>query len=237
MKKYTYEDIIILYEDNHLLVVVKPQGLACCPDKSGNINLLDIMKQYLIKTYDKPGDAYLGLVHRLDQPTGGVMLYAKSSKAAKRLSENLRNREITKKYFAITTSTPKEKKGNLKNALYKNTAKNEVYCVPLATYGAKMAELDYKVLEIINEMALVEINLITGRSHQARVQMAHIGAPLYGDKKYGKTQGKTELALWAVEIRFPHPITKDIMVFKVYPPIEEAPWNFFDISSKLAIIK
>ena len=234
----TYSDLIIIYEDNHLLVVVKPQGIPCCPDNSSQPNLLDLLKQYLIEKYNKPGDAYLGLVHRLDQPTGGVMVYAKSSKAARRLSDNLKNRSVAKRYFAITSSVPKSKKGILKNALYKDNNKNMVYCVPIATTGAKMAELEYKVLEEFNGMALVDINLITGRAHQARAQMAHIGSPVYGDKKYGGKSSKGEgIALWAVELRFPHPVTKDIMVFRVHPPTDELPWKNFDIESKLAVIK
>lgn len=232
----TYKDLIILYEDNHLLVVVKPQGVPCCPDSSNQPNLLDMLKKYLIEKYNKPGDAYLGLVHRLDQPTGGVMVYAKSSKAARRLSDNLKGRTIEKRYFAITSPRPKNKQGLLKNALYKDNNKNMVYCVPIATTGAKVAELEYRVLEECEDMALVDINLITGRAHQARAQMAHIGAPIYGDKKYGGIN-KSALALWAVELRFPHTITKDIMVFRVHPPTDENPWINFDIESKLAIIK
>lgn len=237
MSKYNYKDIIILYEDNHLLVVVKPQGLPCCPDISGSDNLLDLMKQYLIEKYNKPGDAYLGLIHRLDQPTGGVMLYAKSSKSASRLSKNLKDREVSKKYLAITQGVPKERNAVLKNALSKDSAKNEVYCVPMATEGSKMAELEYKVLSIIDNNSLVEINLITGRSHQARVQLAHIGCPIWGDQKYGKATGHNNLALWATELKFPHPVTKDIMFFRVYPPTEDYPWSIFDISTKLAVIK
>jgi 23S rRNA pseudouridine1911/1915/1917 synthase len=237
MKKIDYNDIVIIYEDNHLLVVLKPQGLPCCPDSSESQNLLDLLKQYLIDKNNKPGDAYLGLVHRLDQPTGGVIMYAKSSKAASRLSKSLREKSISKKYLAILVGVPKQKKATLKNSLYKDEAKNEVYCVPMATEGAKTAELEYKVLATSEDgLSLVEINLITGRSHQARVQMANIGTPIWGDQKYGKATGKANLALWAVELRFPHPTKEDIMVFRVFPPDEE-PWTKFDIASKLAIIK
>lgn len=222
-----YKKIINLYEDNHLLVVVKPQGLACCPDISNSPNLLDLMKKYLIEKYNKPGDAYLGLVHRLDQPTGGVMMYAKSSKAAARLAKNLKEREIEKKYFAVCEGIPKRNKATLKNALSKDTNKNVVYCVPIATEGAKMAELEYKVIATKDDLSLLEIHLITGRSHQARVQLANIGCPIWGDQKYGKAIGHDDLALWATELSFPHPISKDLMRFKVFPPTEVFPWSEF----------
>ena len=235
MINYNYKDIIILYEDNHLLVVVKPQGLPCCPDVSNSANLLDLMKKYLVEKYNKPGDAYLGLVHRLDQPTGGVMLYAKSSKAASRLANNLKERDVNKKYLAVCEGIPKRNKAILKNALSKDTIKNEVYCVPVATEGAKMAELEYKVIVAKEDLSLLEIHLITGRSHQARVQLANIGCPIWGDQKYGKAVGHDDLALWASELSFPHPVSKDLMTFKVFPPIEKFPWSDFSSQIKINI--
>jgi len=239
MKTFDMEDINIVYEDNQILVVVKPQNIPVCEDESGDTDLLNLLKQYIVKKYDKPGDAFLGLVHRLDRPTGGVMVFARNSKSAARLSESIQEGELEKKYLAVTVGVPKQSRNVLKNALYKDAAKNEVFCVPLATDGAKLAILEYHTLTDKGGYAVVDIKLITGRSHQARVQLANIGTPLYGDQKYGKgkSPAAANLALWAYELRFPHPVTKDIMVFRVMPPIDESPWKAFDIENLLAIIK
>lgn len=238
MKYYNYEDINIVYEDNQILVVVKPQNLPVCEDATGDDDLLNLLKKYLADKYDKPGAAFLGLVHRLDRPTGGVMVFARNSKAAARLAESLKEGELEKKYLAVTVGVPKQSRNVLKNALYKDAVKNEVFCVPVATDGAKLAVLEYHTISEKFGYALVDIKLITGRSHQARVQMANIGTPLYGDQKYGKGKSPiSNLALWAYELRFPHPVTKDIMVFRVLPPTESIPWKAFEIESLLAIIK
>ncbi len=242
MKKYDFNDINVVYEDNHVLVVVKPQNLPTCGDDSGDDNLLDLLKEYLKVTYGKPGDAYLGLLHRLDRPTGGVMVFAKTSKAASRLSESIRNGEFEKKYLAVTIGIPREKKALLRNGLIKDEKKNIVTCVPLHMEGAKQAALEYKIIdskETNPNVALLEVNLLTGRSHQVRVQMNFIGCPLFGDYKYGHgtTPEGHNLALWAYELRFPHPVTKEIMVFRVNPPQDLAPWSIFDLATKLALIK
>lgn len=239
MKKFDFEDINIVYEDNQILVVVKPQNLPVCEDESGDDDLLSLLKQYIAKKYDKLGEAFLGLVHRLDRPTGGVMVFARNSKSAARLSECLKEGNLEKKYLAVTVGVPKQSRNVLKNALFKDNAKNEVYCVPVATEGAKLAVLEYHTIAEKSGHALVDIKLITGRSHQARVQLANIGTPIFGDQKYGKDKAAatTNLALWAYELRFPHPVTKDIMVFRVLPPTDEMPWKAFDIDNLLAIIK
>lgn len=236
MGKPGYENINIVYEDNHLLVVVKPQNLPCCEDESSDIDLLSLMKQYLKDKHDKPGEAFLGLVHRLDRPTGGVMVYAKTSKAAKRLAEEIKNGEMEKRYLAVLHGTPKEKQNELTHYLLKDTVKNMVYSVPMATEGAKKAVLSYKVLEENGKLCLVDIRLKTGRSHQIRVQMQSIGTPLYGDQKYA--EGKTplaNLALWATELRLTHPTTKEKLVFRVYPPVTEEPWGYFDVNRFLTV--
>lgn len=237
-KILTIEDLNIVYEDNHIIVVVKPQNVPTCPDETGDVDLLSVIKEYLIKTYDKKGDAYAGLVHRLDRPTGGVMVFAKTSKAAARLSESIRLGELEKRYFAILVGSPKEKQINyMTSYLKKNTDKNIVYIVPMSEEGAKRAVLSYKVLEESNSMSLVDVKLHTGRSHQIRVQLASVGAPLFGDQKYGgdKTPVGFNLALWAVELKFVHPVTKEKMVFRVYPPIEDTPWKYFDVKRFLTI--
>ncbi len=238
MKEFTYKDLNVVYEDNHVIVVVKPQNIPSCPDETGDTDMLSVVKEYLIKTYNKPGDAYVGLVHRLDRPTGGVMMFAKTSKAAARLSEDIRQGKAEKKYLAVVVGEPKEKSRlGLTHYLLKNSAKNIVYAVPMATEGAKQAVLDYTTIATVGTLSLLSIRLHTGRAHQIRVQMATVGNPLFGDQKYG--QGKSpvgfNLALWATELKFIHPTTKETLVFRVYPPVEETPWKNFDINRYLAI--
>lgn len=261
-----YQDLNIVYEDNHLLVVVKPQNVLSQGDESGDKDMLTLLKEYLAETYHKTGNVYLGLVHRLDRPTGGVMVFAKTSKAADRLSEALRTGTMEKKYLAVVQGKLPNKNGRLDHYLYKYGNLNIVKVVPPTTAGAIRAILDYKVLSEValpNEItpkkedvtdvsaraveqsadadaayqSLVQIKLLTGRSHQIRAQMSFIGNPLVGDAKYGaiKSKNPTPLALWAYELRFPHPISKEIMVFRVYPDVEAAPWERFDIDGLLHI--
>lgn len=236
MKQFSIEDINIIYEDNHILVVVKPQNMACCPDNSGDKDMLSLLKEYLINKYDKKGEAFLGLVHRLDRPTGGVMVYAKTSKAAQRLSQGIRENDIEKKYLAVVVGKPRDKQNQLVHYLLKNSTQNKVYSVPMATDGAKKAILNYKVLEENGNYSLIDIRLITGRSHQIRVQFSSIGCPLYGDQKYGEGLSPIDnIALWATELKFSHPITKERLVYRVYPPIDNIPWKLFDVNRFLAI--
>lgn len=239
-KTMTYKDIQILYEDNHLLVVEKPINLPVQADGSGDFDLLNMLKQYLIEKYNKPGDAYLGLVHRLDRPTGGVMVFAKTSKAADRLRLEKEHGEFEKRYFAVVEGRPRENRGKLINYL-KKYPDNVVRIVPALSVDAKYAELDYKVLAVSHDgkRSLLQIELLTGRAHQIRVQLAGIGNPIVGDVKYGKPDGKmsgltTQLGLWAVQLRFLHPVTQQSMAFIAYPP-EKEPWTEFDIESLLAI--
>ncbi|MGI6594039.1 MAG: RluA family pseudouridine synthase [Christensenellales bacterium] len=231
-----FEDINIIYEDNHLLVVVKPQNMPVCPDSSRDQNLLDLLKEYIKVTENKSGEAFLGLVHRLDRPTGGVMVFAKTSKAASRLFESIKEQVFEKYYLAIVKGVPKQPKGIIKDALYKDINKNQVYCVPIATEGAKLAILEYEIIDKVDELSLLKINLITGRSHQARVQLKNMGTPIFADAKYGEAQIGANLALWAYSLKFPHPVTKEIMYFIVYPPINEVPWHIFDLNMHLAVI-
>lgn len=237
MQPITYEDINIVYEDNHIIVVVKPNNVPSQADATCDTDMLSLIKQYIVKTYNKPGDAYVGLVHRLDRPTGGVMVFAKTSKAASRLSESIKNGEFEKKYLAVVCGEPVQKSGKLIHYLNKNTKTNVVEIAPMSTAGAKRAELDYKVLTENKGFSLVDIKLITGRSHQARVQMASLGTPIFGDSKYGADARslKYDLALWATEIKFPHPITKEIMVFRVFPPQDKSPWTGYELKRYLNI--
>jgi len=222
----------VLYEDNHIIVVVKPQNIPSQEDESKDKDLLTMVKEYIKVKENKPGNVFVGLIHRLDRPTGGVMVFAKTSKAASRLSEQVRNRTIKKKYLAVVLGKPREKVAKLINYLHKNARTNTVQVVPELTTGAKRAELEYNVLESKEKVSLIEVDLLTGISHQIRVQMKTIGCPIYGDVKYGgdKLAKGHNLALWAYELKFIHPTTKDNMTFKVYPPEDITPWNVFDLN-------
>ncbi len=224
------KDLTVIYEDNHIIVVLKPQNIACCPDESGDDNLLDCVKRYIKQKYDKQGNAFVGLVHRLDRPTGGVMVYAKTSKAAARLTEQMKTGGFGKKYLAVLCGVPGKPSATLENYLRKNTVNNTVYVCTQSEEGAKFASLDYNLLEEKDGLSLVEINLHTGRTHQIRVQMSAINCPVYGDMRYGGERAvKGKLALWAYLLRFTHPTTGEKMCFKAEPPVDEGVWKRFKI--------
>ncbi len=224
-------ELVILYEDNHVIVVLKPQMVACCPDESGDYNLLDRIKDYIKTTYNKPGNVFLGLVHRLDRPTGGVMVFAKTSKAAARLSEQMKNGGFEKKYFAVLCGAPSKKKAVLENYLRKNSINNTVYVCTQTEEGAKFASLEYEIKEEKAGLSLAKITLHTGRTHQIRVQTSAINCPVYGDMRYGGEKAvKGKLALWAYSLRFKHPTTGESMKFLIEPPKDDMPWKLFDFN-------
>ncbi|MEG2413614.1 MAG: RNA pseudouridine synthase [Clostridia bacterium] len=237
MEDFDYKKLEVVFEDNHIIVVVKPQNIPSQGDASNDKDMLSIVKDYLVDKYNKPGEAYVGLIHRLDRPTGGVMVFAKTSKAAQRLCEEIKNGEFSKKYLCVCCGEPKDKNATLVNYLKKNQAKNIVNVVPMMTEDAQRAELEYSVIDTIQGFSLVKVHLITGRSHQIRVQMAAIGCPLFGDQKYGADSKtfKHNLGLWSTEIRLVHPVTKENMTFIVHPPKEEVPWKAYDISRFLNV--
>lgn len=218
--------INILYEDNHVLCVVKPANLPVQADNTKDEDLLTLVKQYLKEKYNKPGNVYLGLVHRLDRPVGGAMILAKTSKAASRLSESIRVRAIDKVYYAILDGVPKKQSDTLVDYLTKDTKTNMV-SVTNATVGKKSI-LHYQVLATKNGHTLVEIHLETGRPHQIRVQFASRNLPLVGDQRYNKNAKKVQIALWAVSLTFPHPTTKDKITIHSDPP-EIWPWTEFEV--------
>ncbi len=230
------KDLVVLYEDNQIIVVVKPQGIPTQADKSEDLDLLSMVKEYIRVKYNKIGEAFVGLVHRLDRPTGGVMVFARTSKAASRLGEQIKSGELEKKYLAVTVGKPRYKRGRLENYLVKDEANNMVRIAPAMIEGAKKAILDYNVLETEEELSLIDIKLLTGRGHQARVQLMGQGSPIYGDAKYGAAVKGKNLALWAYSLRFLHPVTKQIMVFKVFPP-DLLPWKYFDIEKYINVVK
>lgn len=220
----------VIFEDNHIIVVEKPQNIPTQQDDTGDISVLDIVKDYLKIKYKKPGKVFAGLVHRLDRPVGGIMVFARTSKGASRLSATIRDREFGKKYLAVVRGDLDNKIGMMRDFLLKDKKNNKTKIVDIKTEGAKEAILDYEVLDKNQDMSLVLINLRTGRSHQIRVQFSSRGAPLYGDVKYGieENDWRGNIALWSNEISFPHPVSKENMIFKNFPP-NEFPWNQFNI--------
>lgn len=218
----------VLYEDNHLLVVNKSAGLLVQGDATGDKTLLDYGKEYLKEKYNKPGNVFLGVVHRLDRPVSGVVLMAKTSKALERLNKQFRERKIYKKYWAIVKRRPKLEKDKLVNWLIKNNDKNVVTAYNKQVEKALKAELNYRVVGKLNDHYLLEVNPITGRPHQIRVQLSGMGCPIRGDIKYGfrKPNADANINLHAREIIFMHPVTKEKMKITASLPENEF-WEQF----------
>lgn len=214
--------INILYEDNHLLVVEKPINVPVCEDESEDEDLLNVLKKYLKEKYNKPGNVYLGLVHRLDRPVGGVMVFAKTSKAASRLSEQVRNHILKKTYHAVVLGKVDDK-GVLKDRLLKDSKTN----ITRVDKNGKEAILEYSLISYKDNLSLVKIDLKTGRSHQIRVQFSSRNHPLYGDQKYNKNAKVGEqISLFASSLSFVHPVSKEIMNFSLDLP-NRYPFNIF----------
>ena len=214
--------INIIYEDNHLLVVEKPINIPVQEDESKDLDFLTILKNFIKKRDNKPGNVYLGLVHRLDRPVGGIMVFAKTSKCASRLSEQVRNRTLKKTYYAVVEGKV-EKEETLKDYLLKDTKNNIVR----VDKNGKEAILNYNLIEYKNDYSLVKINLKTGRSHQIRVQFSSRNHALYGDQKYNKNAKVGEqIALFAKELELIHPTTKELMKFSLKLK-DKYPWNIF----------
>ena len=223
--KFNIKELKILYEDNHIIVVIKPVGIPVQQDKTGDIDLLSIIKEYLKEKHNKPGNVYLGLVHRLDRMVGGVMVFAKTSKAASRISNYIREKNFKKRYFAIVNGKLEKssKKIVLQNYLVKNERLNMSRVCSKDTKNAKESILEYNVIKNFKykgkEYSKVDINLMTGRHHQIRVQFANINAPLYGDIKYGNKINKVgqNLALWSYYLSFFHPTKDEYLEFTFNP--------------------
>ncbi|MBR5228036.1 MAG: RNA pseudouridine synthase [Clostridia bacterium] len=206
----------VIYEDNHVIVVNKPQGIPSQADKTQDEDMLTLVKKYLKEKYNKPGEAYCGLVHRLDRSTAGLMLFAKTSKAASRISEYIRNGDFKKEYVAVVCKKMQiGKKETLENYLVKDERNNISKVVSEDTKNAKLAKLEYEVIGNIDEYSYIRVKLFTGRHHQIRVQMANIGCPLYGDIKYGGKKGK--LALFACYLKTYHPTKDEYLEFELLP--------------------
>lgn len=210
------------------MVVEKPVNMLTQSDITGDYDLLSLLKNDLKVRYQKPGNVYLGLVHRLDRPVGGVMVFAKTSKAASRLFAQMRDGNLEKNYLAVTRGLLETKNGRLHDYLVKDHRRNIVTVVPNATPGAKEAWLDYWVVGEREGLSLIRIALGTGRSHQIRVQFAAIGHPLYGDQKYGGRTNRIgqQLALYSFKLRLQHPVSKEQLEFELTPP-STYPWTIF----------
>ena len=227
----------IVYEDNHCLAVNKPAGLLAQGDATGEPCVLDEARAYLKVKYAKPGNVFVGLVHRIDQPTSGVMLLARTSKAASRLSEQFREGSIEKVYWAVVEGRVPPGSGEWSDALLKDETRNVVSVVPPGTPGARAAALAYRVLGSSGRASLVEVRPLTGRSHQIRVQLAARGLPIVGDRKYGAvtrllaTDGKPRVALHARSLTFSHPTRREAISVTAEVPADW-PWSEAGMSSE-----
>ena len=216
----------VLYEDNHIIVAIKPAGVLSQSDGSSAPDMLTILKAYIKEEYSKPGEVYLGLLHRLDRPVSGVMVFARTSKAASRLSEQIRTRKVEKIYRCIVNGVL-EGEGRLENFISKDENKNIVTVIDKEKPGFKASYLDYKALVSKDGLTMVEVKLGTGRSHQIRAQMAHSGYPLIGDQKYGdKDKRCKDIALEAYKLSFEHPVKREFITFEAPLP-SGYPWNLF----------
>ena len=213
------QKVKVIYEDNHIIVVEKSPNIPSQSDKTGDMDMLTLVRNYIKEKYNKPGNVYLGLVHRLDRPVGGIMIFAKTSKAASRLSNQVREKIFKKKYLAVVDGKIENKTGTLEDYLYKDARKNISKVVKAEKKNAKLAKLDYKVIKYneVKNLSLVEVNLHTGRHHQIRVQLSNFGHSIFGDQKYGTRGRGKQIALWAYELTIKHPITKEEMTFKDLP--------------------
>ena len=220
-------EISVLYEDNHIIVIEKPVNVPVQEDASQDMDVLRLVKNYVKEKYNKPGDVFIGLVHRLDRPVGGVMVFARTSKAASRLSDQVRTNRIDKIYRAVIIGAMEQTDGVLLDYLVKNTKTNTVTTTTKTDKLGKLARLSYNTIKCKNELSMVEVALDTGRSHQIRVQFASRKHALWGDQRYNKTaKVGQQIALWAVRLSFDHPTTKERMTFTSNPP-NQYPWDLF----------
>ena len=209
----------VIYEDNHIIVVEKIPNVPSQEDETGDISMMSLVKDYIKEKYNKPGNVYLGLVHRLDRPVGGVMIFAKTSKAASRLSNQVREKVFKKEYLAVVDGKLEQEKGTLENYLYKDKKTNTSYVVNKDKKDSKYAKLDYEVIKYDkeNDLSLIKINLYTGRHHQIRVQLSNFGHSIYGDQRYGSRGKNKQIALWAYKLIIEHPTKKEKIEFEDLP--------------------
>ncbi|MBT6377964.1 MAG: RNA pseudouridine synthase [Flavobacterium sp.] len=222
----TKDNLEVLFEDNHLLIVNKKSGDIVQGDKTGDKPLSDVVKEYIKEKYNKPGEVFLGVVHRLDRPTSGIIIFARTSKALERLNKMLRERTISKTYWAVVKNTPLKEKDSLIHFLKKNPKNNKSTVFTKETDASKKAILHYLVIKKLDNYSLLKIDLETGRHHQIRAQLAYIGSPIKGDLKYGASRSNKDgsIHLHARKISFTHPVSKENI--SVLAPIpNETIWN------------
>ncbi|MBQ3689562.1 MAG: RNA pseudouridine synthase [Bacteroidales bacterium] len=219
----------VIYEDNHIIIVSKTVNEIVQGDKTGDQTLIDKVKKYIKEKYNKPGEVFLGLTHRLDRPTSGIVIFARTSKALSRLNAMFRDGGIHKTYWAITSNRPKEDEGTLENFLKKNEKLNKSFIAKETDKEAKKAILNYKILSVSDRYYLWEINLLTGRHHQIRCQLANIGCPVKGDLKYGYPRSNPDggLSLHARKVEFIHPVSKKEISVTAEVPNDKL-WKFFE---------
>lgn len=222
------DNLEVLFEDNHLLAVNKKPGDIVQGDKTGDEPLSEVVKRYIKSKYNKPGEVFLGTIHRIDRPVSGVVLFARTSKALERMNEQFREREVHKVYWAVVKNTPPHEKATLINYLIKDEAKNKSRAYDEPRNGALKCELEYTLIKKADRYSLLEINPLTGRHHQIRVQLSKIGCPIKGDLKYGFDRSNPDgsIHLHARKLIFNHPVTKEPITI-VAPPPDEVLWNFF----------
>lgn len=222
----------VLHEDNHLLVVNKLPGELVQGDRTGDKTLLDFAKNYIKEEYNKPGEVFLGLPHRLDRPTSGIVVLSRTSKSLSRMTKVFRDKELKKIYWAIVAEKPKKESGKLVDMLLRNPKQNKSYVHNGNNKEAKKAELEYRLLKSSDRYHLLEINLLTGRHHQIRAQLANMGCPIKGDLKYGFDRSNKDgsISLHARFISFNHPVKKEEVLIEAAPP-QDVLWDYFVLNS------
>lgn len=220
----------VLYEDNHLIIINKHSSEIVQGDKTGDIPLSDLVKQYIRTKYNKTGDAFLGVAHRLDRPVSGAVVFARTSKGLTRVNEMLRNHELKKLYWAVVRNVPPTAAGTLEHYLKKNEKQNKSYVVDAAVDGAKKAVLKYELKGSGDHYHLLEVELLTGRHHQIRAQLAAIGCPVKGDLKYGYSRSNSNgsIHLHARELEFSHPVSKEMLRVIAPTPAGDTLWSYFE---------
>lgn len=222
----SYKDLEVLFEDNHLIIINKRPGDIVQGDKSDDKSLLDLIKEYIKVKYNKPGDVYVGLVHRLDRPVSGAVIFAKTSKALTRMNELFRTGEIQKSYWAVVKNRPEMEEGTLIHYLRKNEKQNKSFVCKEGSKDGKKAILEYRLKGFTDKYWLLEVDLKTGRHHQIRAQLSAIGSPIKGDLKYGADRSNRDgsIHLHGRSIKFIHPVKKEVM-FVVAKPPKDSLWG------------